>query len=358
MSQLHRLALSMRASSTAGRIPALFAPLAAGKVAPAASPVAIFCGGAHAHGAELLSAMQQRTMRPMASWASRSMSTTTEGEAGGAAAAAGEKAAEEAPAVDASAGAAGVEASQKKRPQRARRDDGPNEDYNPPPIQPILSSETKNLIYELHMKDPAENSELALAARFGVSDLRVKAIIMLGKRYAERVKEGLLHPAGLEMEKHVERVSGTVKSGFNSSFYQPDRDGFRGMQADAQERNIKARPRPLFDVIDTHKAKKAMARLDEKYSGAGSFNPKAVELERLRAAAAAEVPVAPLHQKHGVAATMSKKWKYVFADISKGVTGPKRMVVVRDPNGKCRAADFDERFRVEQFVSPPKLPPS
>ena len=153
MSQLHRLALSMRASSTAGRIPALFAPLAAGKVAPAASPVAIFCGGAHAHGAELLSAMQvglccvtpavllaraplfcaqpppqsarmrglltsmnrqqQRTMRPMASWASRSMSTTTEGEAGGAAAAAGEKAAEEAPAVDASAGAAGVEASQK-----------------------------------------------------------------------------------------------------------------------------------------------------------------------------------------------------------------------------------------------------
>ena len=57
---------------------------------------------------------------------------------------------------------------EQKRPQRARRDDGPNEDYNPPPIQPILSSETKNLIYELHMKDPAENSELALAARFGV----------------------------------------------------------------------------------------------------------------------------------------------------------------------------------------------
>ena len=35
-----------------------------------------------------------------------------------------------------------------------------------------------------------------------------------------------------------------------------DQEGFRGMKADAQERNIKARPRPLFDVIDAHKAKK------------------------------------------------------------------------------------------------------
>jgi hypothetical protein len=51
---------------------------------------------------------------------------------------------------------------------------------------------------------------------------------------------------------------------------QADRDGFRGTKADAQERNIKARPRPLFDVVDMHKAKKAMARLDQKYSGAGN----------------------------------------------------------------------------------------
>ena len=35
-----------------------------------------------------------------------------------------------------------------------------------------------------------------------------------------------------------------------------------------------------------------------------------------------------------------------------------RMVVVRDPNGQCRAADFEERYRIEQFVAPPKLPRS
>jgi len=59
---------------------------------------------------------------------------------------------------------------------------------------------------------------------------------------------------------------------------QPDRDGFRGMKADAQERNIKARPRPLFDVVDMHKAQKAMARLDAKFSGAGRCVTRVYEL--------------------------------------------------------------------------------
>ena len=246
--------------------------------------------------------------------------------------------------------------NKKERMQRGRRDDGPNPDFNPVPIQPILSSETKTLIYELHAKDPQENSQTALAARFGISDVRVQAILMLQKRYRERQKEGTVVARGEEMKKIVERASGAVKVGYNSPFYAPDREGFRGVKADAQERNIKARPRPLFDVVDMHKAKRAIARLDEKYSGAGSFNPKKVEHERLTAAAASEVPVSPLPQQHGVAVTMSKRFKYVFADISKGVSGEARMVVVRDPNGTCRAGNFEERYRVEQFVSPPKLP--
>ena len=55
---------------------------------------------------------------------------------------------------------------------------------------------------------------------------------------------------------------------------------------------------------------------------------------------------------------MSKRFKYVFADISKGVSGEQRTVVVREPNGTCRAANFEERYRIEQYVSPAKLPPS
>ena len=307
------------------------------------------------------------------------------GEADGAAGDAGEKKPEERSPGRAPSG-------RSERPQRGRRDDGPNEDFNPVPIQPILSSETKTLMYELHEKDKVENSEEALAARFGISDVRVRAILMLQKRYRERQQEGTVGSAGVEMEKIVERTSGTVKTGFSSSFYSPDREGFRGVQADAQERNIKARPRPLFDVVDMHKAKRIIARLDEKYSGTGSFNPKKVEHERLVAAAAAEVPVTPLAQAHGLPVTMSKRFKYVFADISKGVAGkvrPKcprlsicavcgsgfdvnvpfhastrcvfvvpqdREVIVRDPDGTCRSANFEERFRVEQFVSPAKLP--
>ena len=38
----------------------------------------------------------------------------------------------------------------------------------------------------------------------------------------------------------MERTSGTVKTGFSSSFYSPDREGFRGVQADAQERAAEA----------------------------------------------------------------------------------------------------------------------
>ena len=46
---------------------------------------------------------------------------------------------------------------------------------------------------------------------------------------------------------------------------QADRDGFRGMKADAQERNIKARPRPLFDVVDSHKVLWCLVLLTTNY---------------------------------------------------------------------------------------------
>jgi len=60
------------------------------------------------------------------------------------------------------------------------------------------------------------------------------------------------------------------------------------------------------------------------YFVACSINPKKLEEDRLRVAAAAEVPVTPLIPKHGVTATMSKRFKFIFADISKDVTGEVR----------------------------------
>jgi len=54
---------------------------------------------------------------------------------------------------------------------------------------------------------------------------------------------------------------------------------------------------------------------------ARACSPKMMEEERINRAAAADVPFEPMEQKHGVSVTMSKRWKYVFADISKGVTG-------------------------------------
>lgn len=139
-------------------------------------------------------------------WTARSLSTEVGGEAGGDA--------DDAGTTDA------PDVGEKVRSVRGRGDDRPNEDYNPPPIQPILSSETKSLMYSLHTKDPVENSEAVLAARFGISDLRVRAILMLQERYHELQKLGTLSAAGVEMEQFVERISGTVKTGFNSPFYQ------------------------------------------------------------------------------------------------------------------------------------------
>jgi len=162
-------------------------------------------------------------------WQSRSMSTDTTGEAASEAgknkvedtskSETGEQKKEGSTAM--AAAAAEAPEPGRRGPQRGgRRNDRPNEDYNPVPIQPILSSDTKNLMYSLHTKDPVTNSEEVLAERFGISDLRVKAILMLQKRYHERQKEGQLGPVGTEMEKFVERATGTVKSGFNSPFYQ------------------------------------------------------------------------------------------------------------------------------------------
>jgi hypothetical protein len=53
---------------------------------------------------------------------------------------------------------------------------------------------------------------------------------------------------------------------------------------------------------------------------------------------------------------MSKRFKFVFADIGKGKSGPERLVIVRDPSGELRAADYEERLRVERYIAPPRLP--
>ena len=70
------------------------------------------------------------------------------------------------------------------------------------------------------------------------------------------------------------------------------------------------------------------------------------------------VQLKPARVQPGVAATMSKRFNYVFADISKGVPGEKRVVVVRETDGTCRSANYEERYRVERYVSPAKLPPT
>ena len=83
-----------------------------------------------------------------------------------------------------------------RRPLRGKREqrgeyptvDGTATDYNPVVMHPLLSTETKTLMYRLHKEDPKQNSEAALAARFGISDLRVKAILLLQSRYQEMLK--------------------------------------------------------------------------------------------------------------------------------------------------------------------------
>ncbi|XP_011307836.1 28S ribosomal protein S22, mitochondrial [Fopius arisanus] len=44
--------------------------------------------------------------------------------------------------------------------------------------------------------------------------------------------------------------------------------------------------------------------------------------------------------------------KYVFTDITYGVTDANRLIVVRDPDGKLRKADWDERFRMNHIYFP------
>lgn len=80
------------------------------------------------------------------------------------------------------------------------------------------------------------------------------------------------------------------------------------------------------------------------------------EEKRLHEAAVGHTSVTPIAQAHGLAPTMSKRFKFVFADIGKGKSGPERLVIVRDPSGELRAADYEERLRVERYIAPPRLP--
>ncbi|EKX40938.1 hypothetical protein GUITHDRAFT_112941 [Guillardia theta CCMP2712] len=185
------------------------------------------------------------------------------------------------------------------------------------PKTPFLSSETKGLIYRLHTEDPLKNSDEALAERFG---------------------------------------HGVVNSGYSSPLYRPDREGFRGVRAEIQEKGMKARPFPSFKDADPIKARNIVAFYEKKYDGANFQNPVAREERRLQKAAAAKVDFTPLEQRHGIRPSMSKRFEYIFADISKGVTGEQRLVLTRGKDGSLKAASHEQRYRVERRVAPPRHP--
>jgi len=232
----------------------------------------------------------------------------------------------------------------------------------PFPDHKLLSPEAREMMYQLHKQDPDQYDFKALGEKYGVSWIRAKAICMLEQEFEERDKSDLSeaeresHELGKELEKLWYQRHGTVAHGSYTSTYAAELEGYRGALADAQERNIRARPRPLYQVVDASKAIKIVKRLETKYDPSLFENPVEKEMARLRQAAEATVPVTEMEQKSGFKPSASKRFKYVFADISKGVGGDERWVAVRDPGGSLRAANFDERFRVEKFVRPPRLP--
>lgn len=233
----------------------------------------------------------------------------------------------------------------------------------PLPDHKLLSPEVRQMMHQLHKEDPERYDFKTLGEKYGVSWIRAKAIVMLEQEFEAREQSDLSeterdsHELAKELDKLWYQRFGTVAHGSYTKTYQPELEGYRGTEADAQERNISARPRPLYQVVDPSKAIKIVKRLENKYDPSLYENPTEKELARLKRAAEAAVPVKELEQKSGFKPTASKRFKYVFADISKGVPGEERWVAVRQPDGTLRAATYDERFRVEKFVAPPTLPP-
>uniref|UniRef100_A0A6U4RY62 Uncharacterized protein n=2 Tax=Hemiselmis andersenii TaxID=464988 RepID=A0A6U4RY62_HEMAN len=232
---------------------------------------------------------------------------------------------------------------------------------------PSLSEESKEMIFTEFVRDPNKNTVAALSESFQISPLRVEAIILLQKDLAALRKKGETEgytedeKAAIEFGQMVNawyrEEHGTVHIGTKSKKYQQDMTGWKGLLAEAQERQMSARPRPLYNIVSMEDARQLVANIEKfrKHIDEG-MSPKERERRRLERAADGGPPVVPMEQWHGVEPTASKRFKYVFADISKGVKGPERWVAVRHPDGTLRAASPEERYRVEKIVAPPVHP--
>eukprot|EP00286_Rhodomonas_abbreviata_P026561 CAMPEP_0181311248 /NCGR_PEP_ID=MMETSP1101-20121128/13032_1 /TAXON_ID=46948 /ORGANISM="Rhodomonas abbreviata, Strain Caron Lab Isolate" /LENGTH=385 /DNA_ID=CAMNT_0023417959 /DNA_START=1 /DNA_END=1158 /DNA_ORIENTATION=- len=234
----------------------------------------------------------------------------------------------------------------------------------PLPDHKTLSPEAREMMAQLHREDPKKYNYEALGDKYGICAIRAQAIVMLEEDYENRKKSDMSEnerktfELAAEVEKKWYAHIGTVAHGSYTSSYNAEREGYRGAQADAQERGFRARPRPLYMVVDPSKAIKIIKRLEAKHDPSLHVNPVELERERLMRAAEAKVPVLPqIESKSGSKPTMSKRWTYVYADISRGVTGEQRMVACRAPDGSFRPGTLDERLRIERFVAPPRLPP-
>eukprot|EP00285_Hemiselmis_virescens_P003130 CAMPEP_0173415366 /NCGR_PEP_ID=MMETSP1356-20130122/84818_1 /TAXON_ID=77927 ORGANISM="Hemiselmis virescens, Strain PCC157" /NCGR_SAMPLE_ID=MMETSP1356 /ASSEMBLY_ACC=CAM_ASM_000847 /LENGTH=322 /DNA_ID=CAMNT_0014377607 /DNA_START=38 /DNA_END=1006 /DNA_ORIENTATION=+ len=245
-------------------------------------------------------------------------------------------------------------------------DDSPSatvfETFQEKESHPVLSQQTRQMIWQLHTKDPVKHTFDQLSEQFRLSPVRIRAIVRMQSDLDAMVKRGMtpqeqmVYDWGEQVNRRYEEEHGAVNLGSESKAYAQDMTGWRGHLADVQEFHKLARPRPLYNIEPMEEARSLVKRIEKYRKKLEADNPKEREVKRLEKAAAAISEVKPMEQWSGIEPTASKRFKFVFADISKGVTGTDRSITVRDTDGTLRAADFEERFRVEKIVAPPVHP--
>ncbi|KAJ2375414.1 hypothetical protein IW150_002562 [Coemansia sp. RSA 2607] len=219
--------------------------------------------------------------------------------------------------------------------------------------RPPVSDRVKEAIYADYLKAPERNTPRLLGEKYAISIKRVEAILKLKAIEHHMVEYGKLNPqtkltAGMESMLGVSSSNKSLTEGLVSQSPRVSGPRFHAVPEGQSFTAVDAAEvlgrKPYQQIMDRMAASKPFVidyeGLDEKFAPRPKIRLSKSEIARLESLGHAEDKVIDKDETLG-----SRRWKFVFTDISKAKDMKDRMVLIREPDGTLKKAGRDYKLK-------------
>ncbi|KAJ1725200.1 hypothetical protein LPJ53_000623 [Coemansia erecta] len=219
--------------------------------------------------------------------------------------------------------------------------------------RPPVPDKVKEAIYADYLKAPERNTPRLLGEKYAISIKRVEAILKLKAIEHHMVEYGKLDAqknltAGMESMLGISPSNKSLTEGLVSQSTRVSGPRFHAVPEGQSFTAVDAAEvlgrKPYQQIMDRMAASKPFVidyeGLDERFAPRPKTRLSKSEVARLESLGHAEDKVIDKDTALG-----SRRWKFVFTDISKAKEMKDRMVLIREPDGTLKKAGRDYKLK-------------